>query len=63
MAQTGFGLLERKRLRWFSEEGRYLGSVLASDPIRRVYRAPKGMTVETRKHRAVIHGAPEWWEQ
>jgi hypothetical protein len=27
LAKNGFGLLERKRLRWFSKEGGYLGSV------------------------------------
>ena len=27
VAQTGFALMEKKRLRWFSEDGRYLGSI------------------------------------
>ena len=48
VAQTAFGLLERKRLRWFREDGQYLGSVVSKDPIRRVYSADDGMVVETR---------------
>lgn len=62
IAQTGFGLLEKKRLRWFREDGQYLGSVLAKDPIRRVYAHSEGITVETRQRRAIISGAPQWWE-
>jgi hypothetical protein len=56
MAQTGFGLLEKKRLRWFSEDGRYLGSVVSNEPIRRVYSTGEGMAVETRQRRAVVQG-------
>jgi hypothetical protein len=61
VAQTGFGLLESKRLRWFREDGTYVGSGLSKDPIRRVYQADKDMTVETRQRRAVIRGVPGWW--
>jgi hypothetical protein len=61
MAKSGFGLLEKKRLRWFSKEGGYLGSVLSQDPIRRVYCSADAMVVETRQRRAVISGAPPWW--
>ena len=32
VTQTGFGLIEKKRLRWFREEGSYLGSVVSKDP-------------------------------
>ena len=62
MAQTGFGLLESKRFRWFSEDGAYHGSVISKDPIRRVYASPRGISVETRTRRAVIQGPPHWWE-
>lgn len=62
VAQTGFGLLEKKRLRWFREDGQYLGSVLTKNPIRRVYAHPEAITIETRQHRANITGAPQWWD-
>ncbi len=45
LAKNGFGLLEKKRLRWFSKEGGYLGSVLSKDPIRRVYCSADAMVV------------------
>lgn len=61
VAQTGFGLLEKKRFRWFCEEGAYLGSIVTKDPIRRVYAAPGGITVETRTRRAFVRGVPGWW--
>jgi hypothetical protein len=62
LAKSGFGLLEKKRLRWFSKEGGYLGAVLSKDPIRRVYCSANAMVVETRQRRAVISGAPRWYE-
>jgi DnaJ domain len=62
VAQSGFGVLENKRWCWFSSEGQYLGSVLTKDPIRRVYCAADSMLMETRQRRAVISGAPPWWE-
>jgi len=62
LAQTGFGLLESKRFRWFREDGKYLGSVVAKEPIRRVYHSGEGMIVETRQKRAVVQGTPKWWE-
>jgi hypothetical protein len=40
--QTGFGLLEKKRFRWFGKDGVYVGSVVAKDPIRRVYATQGG---------------------
>ena len=61
VAQTGFGLLEKKRLRWFREDGRYLGSVASKDPIRRVYSTGEGVIVETRQRRIVVEGVPDWW--
>lgn len=62
MAQTGFGLLEKNRLRWFREDGHYLGSIVSQDPIRRAYWSEKGLVIESRKKRAIVHGAPKWWE-
>ena len=62
VAQTGFGLLQNKRFRWYHEDGRYLGSVLTKAPIRRVHSKGDTMTVETRQRRATIQGVPTWWE-
>ena len=62
VAQTGFGLLEKKRLRWFHEDGSYLGSVISKDPIRRVYSKDNGIVVETRQRRAFVQGVSAWWE-
>jgi hypothetical protein len=62
VAQTGFGLLEPKRLRWFREDGRYLGSIVSKDPIRRVYSAGDQTVMETRLRRVVVEGVPAWWE-
>jgi hypothetical protein len=42
VGQTGFGLLEKKRFRWFHEEGTYLGSIVTKNPIRRVYYSRDG---------------------
>lgn len=61
IAQSGFGLLESKRVRWFRKDGAYLGSVVSRDPIRRVYWSSSGMVVETRQRRATIRGVPAWW--
>ena len=62
VAQTGFGLLEKKRLRWFHEDGKYLGSIISKDPIRRVYSKGDGIVVETRQRRAFVQGVSAWWE-
>jgi hypothetical protein len=61
MARNGFGLLEKKRLRWYGADGTYAGSVVTKDPIRRVYYANGSMVVETRQLRAAIEGVAEWW--
>ena len=62
VAQTAFGLLEKKRLRWFREDGRHLGTVLSKDPIRRVYTTAEGMVVESRQRRVLVEGVPNWWD-
>ena len=63
VAQSGFGLLEKKRMRWFTPDGTYAGSVVTKDPIRRVYFSQDHLVVETRQTRATIKGAPAWWPQ
>lgn len=62
LGQTGFGLLEKKRFRWFTEEGDLIGAVHAKNPIRRVISTPEGLVIETRQRRVRVTGAPEWWE-
>lgn len=62
VAQTGFGLLEKKRFRWFREDGVHLGTVMTRNPIRRVYHTSGGMVAETRQRRGVIGGVGSWWE-
>ncbi|UQV18962.1 DnaJ domain-containing protein [Brevundimonas albigilva] len=56
LSSTGFGLLENKRLRWFTSEGTYSGSLVSKTPIRRVYRAHDTLVVESRQTRCVIVG-------
>jgi hypothetical protein len=62
VAQTGLGLLEKKRLRCFQDDGRYLGSIVSKDPIRRVYSTGNTVVVESRQWRVVVQGVPGWWE-
>lgn len=61
IAQTGFGIIEKNRFRWFNEDGVYRGTVTAKNPLRRVYSTPAGMVVETRQRRALIGGVRPWW--
>jgi hypothetical protein len=62
MAQTGFGLLSGKQLRWFREDGLHLGFVRTKDPIRRVYYRSGSLVVETRQQRATVRAMADWWE-
>lgn len=62
VATSAFGLLEKKRFRWFREDGRHMGTILSKDPIRRVYATDKGMAVETRRRRAYVESDHTWWE-
>jgi len=62
VAQTGFGLLEKKRFQWFREDGSCLGAIVTKNPIRRIYYTPQGMVVETRQRRAIIGGVTTWWK-
>lgn len=61
VAETGFGILQKKSLRWYGTDGTYLGSVLAKDPIRRMYCADGELVIETRQQRGIVAGAPNWW--
>lgn len=61
VGDAGIGLLEPKRLQWFTLAGHLVGCVETRDPIRRAYSAPTGLVIETRTHRAVVEGAPSWW--
>ena len=62
VAQTGFGILQKKHFQWFREDGAHLGTVATKNPIRRVYYTPQGMIVETRQRRAIVGGVTTWWE-
>jgi hypothetical protein len=61
MASKGFGVLETKRLRWFAQDGKLVGTVMSADPIRRIYQSDEGLVVESRLRRATIGGVPSWW--
>ena len=61
VADRGFALLEPKALTWFTPSGQRIGAVRTKDPLRRAVSVPRGMIVETRQHRAIVHGAPSWW--
>ncbi|HEU0160917.1 MAG TPA: J domain-containing protein [Rhizomicrobium sp.] len=52
--KQGFGLLEKKRFRWFGSDGTYFGSVVSKDPLRRAYWKADSLVVETRQARAVM---------
>lgn len=52
--KQGFGLLEKKRFRWFGSDGTYLGSVVSKDPLRRAYWKANSLVLETRQARAIV---------
>jgi hypothetical protein len=56
IAQSGFGVIERKHFRWFTPTGTLLGSVISKDPIRRAYFRLNQLLVETKRHRCVLSG-------
>ena len=58
--RNGFFLHHAKRVRCFRKDGRFLGSVLSKDPIRRLYQAGADTVIETRTRRAVVSGIPVW---
>ena len=61
VGDTGFGLVDRKAVSWFSPTGRPVGGVRTKDPILRVLSTPQGLVVETRQHRATAVGPLSWW--
>lgn len=63
VGETGFGLLNRKAFRWYTEEGSFVGGVRTKHPLRRIYPAGDVWNVETRQHRAEVRGVPTWLEQ
>ncbi len=62
MAQTGFGLLQKKYFQWFKEDGKKEGTIVTKNPIRRVYYSTEGMVVETRQRRVIVKGVKTLWE-
>lgn len=61
VGKSGFGLLQSKRFQWLTPGGETLGEVNTRDPVRRVFCGGEGLIVETRTHRAAVHGAQDWW--
>lgn len=61
IGEEGFALQESRTWTWYGPEGARKGQVRTRDPIRRVRWSPDGLIVETRRHRAVVTGAPPWW--
>ena len=60
VGETGFGLLDRKAFRWYTEDGEFVGEIRTKHPLRRVYPTARGWSVETRQHRAELRGVPSW---
>ena len=56
VSKSGFGLLTRKRLQWFTESGKKLGELQSRDPIRRVHKICGGAIVQTGQHHAEVRG-------
>jgi hypothetical protein len=52
--KQGFGLLEKKRFRWFSPDGTYRGGVVSKDPLRRVFWNAGDLVIETRQTRVRV---------
>lgn len=61
VTNNGFGFIQNKSLRWYTEGGKYLGTIVAKDPVRLVYQRGEQTIVETRQRRAIIEGMPSWW--
>jgi hypothetical protein len=61
VAQTGFGLIEKKRFRWFNEIGTHIGTVISKDPLRRVHQKSGELIIETRTQRLRVSGMNPWW--
>lgn len=61
IGDAGFGLLQQRRVQWYTTTGGLLGQVCSRDPIRRTYYGPKGLVIETRTHRAIVRATSGWW--
>ena len=56
VSQSGFGLLQSKRLQWFTVAGAKVGEVATRDPIRAVHAIEGGAIVQTRQHQVEVRG-------
>ena len=56
VGQSGFGLLSSYELRWFTIEGKKVGTLATRDVIRAVHDTNSGMIVNTWKHQAQVRG-------
>ena len=56
VSQTGFGLLESKRLQWFTRNGIRVGEVTSRDPIRVITATDGGAVVKTRRREVTVSG-------
>jgi hypothetical protein len=54
LGYQAFGFVGNKSLEWFTGDGQKIGTIAAKDPIRAVYPSRRKVTVETRRHRAVL---------
>ena len=54
VSKDGFGLLEKKRFRWFTPNGQQLGSIVSKDPLRRVFWRDGDLVAETRQARVRV---------
>ena len=61
MTQSGFGLFESRRLRWFGKEDAPLGTILSAESIRRIY-SPKEAGSGKPAAAPTIDAPPRWWE-
>ena len=56
VSPSGFGLLTRKQLQWFTVAGTKVGELLTRDPIRAVHPTDGGAIVQTRQHQVEVRG-------
>jgi|SRR6185312_7442956 len=54
--ENGFGLLDEKKLQWFTSDGTKVGELNAKDPIRAIYSMNNGMIVQTRQCQVEVQG-------
>lgn len=56
VSPSGFGLLQRKTLQWFTMAGTKVGELATRDPIRTVHAAEGSTIVQTRQHQVEVRG-------